>query len=139
MQIDLEVINDGISGDHHTSGEGTYNILVTSTKQDCATCLPYQVEECKPEGHYSYTIDQSVTTVGATVAVTNIQIDWGRDWRGRPLLRRENLSNLKDKNDKPLQIVLYAKGNGANKGKLVFDYERVLVKTQTHIHIYLRI
>jgi len=133
MQIDLEVINDGISGDYHTSGEGTYNILVTSTKQNCATCPPYQVEECKPEGHYSYTIDQSVTTVGATVAVKNIRIDWHRDQWGN--YWGENLSDLKDRNNKPLQIVLYAKGNGENKGKLVFDYGKS-VGEDTYTHLF---
>ena len=136
MQIYLEVINDGISGDHHASGKGTYNILVPERRQECATCPEYYVDVCKPNlGHYSYTIKQSVTTVGATVTVTNIKIVWGgRDRWGKPSSifgGIENLSNLKDKNNKPLQIVLYAKGNGANKGKnkgkLVFDYGRSVV------------
>lgn len=137
MQIDLEVINDGISGDYHTSGEGTYNILVTESRQECATCPVYYVDVCKPEGHYSYTIDQSVTTVGATVAVTNIIIDWGRDRWGHPSRGRENLSSLKDRNNKPLQIVLYAKGNGANKGKLVFDYGKSVGGDEdTYTHLF---
>jgi len=135
MQIDLEVINDGISGDYHISGKGTYNILVPERRQDCATCPEYYVDVCKPEGHYSYTIDQSVTTVGATVAVTNIKIVWGgRDqWGSSRII--ENLSNLKDRNNKPLQIVLYAKGNGANKGKLVFDYG-MNVGEDTYTHLF---